>query len=79
MRSNRIHYGYKGASTVEYIDSVEFRFDNRDRVQCGSWFHIVVAIRASANVVDEILSAAPIESLVRIPDEYASQRAADAI
>jgi hypothetical protein len=77
MHSNGIHHGYKGSSTVENIDGVEFRFDHGDRVQCGSWFHIVTAIRASLKIVDEILDVPAIKGLAMIPDEYAAQRAAD--
>jgi len=77
MHSNGIHHGYKGASTLETIDGVEFRFDHGGRVQCGSWFHIVTAIRASLKIVDEILSASGVKAVALIPDEYATQRASD--
>jgi len=77
MHSNGIHHGYMGASTVENIDGVEFRFDHGQRVQCGSWFHIVTALRASVSIVDELLAAPPIKRLAAIPDEYAAQLAAE--
>ncbi|HEV2055589.1 MAG TPA: hypothetical protein VGV06_10515 [Methylomirabilota bacterium] len=77
MHSNGIHHGYQGASTVEIIDGVEFRFDHGQRVQCGSWFHIVAALRASLGIVDELLATSVIKGLAVIRDEYAAQRATD--
>ena len=62
---------------VEEIDGMQFRFDHGQRVQCGSWFHIVTAVGASMRIVDEILGAPRIKALAVIPDEYAAQRAAD--
>ena len=78
MHSNGIHHGYKGSSIVESIDGVEFRFDHGKRVQCGSWFHIVTAIRASVNILDELLAVTSIKALAVIHDEYAAQHAAEA-
>lgn len=76
MHTNGIHHGYKGADTTVAIDGVEFRFEHGKRVQCGSWYHIAVALTASMGVVRGILEAPKISALASIPDEYASQVAA---
>ncbi|MCI0706843.1 MAG: hypothetical protein L0Y80_05080 [Ignavibacteriae bacterium] len=73
MHSNGIHYGYKGSSTIEMIDNVEFRFEHGQRVQCGSWFHIITALRCSLNIVDELLETTRIKALRSIPDRYTVQ------
>ena len=77
MHANGIHHGYKGLNTEEVIDGVEFRFEHGKRVQCGSWYHIDVALTASINVVDEILGTSSVVDLGCIPDEYAVQRSAE--
>ncbi len=75
MHSNGIHYGYRGTTTVEIIDGVKYRFEDGNRVQCGSWFHIITALTASFRVVDEILGVAVVSSRGTIPDTYAEQAA----
>ncbi len=76
MHANGIHHGWKGSDSVETIAGVEFRFEHGKRVQCGSWFHIVTALSASVDVVDELLSAHAVSSINTVPDLYSSQKAA---
>jgi len=76
MHSNGVHHGYKGANTVETINGVEFKFEHGQRVQCGSWFHIVTALTSSFNVVDDVLASVPVKGLGAVPDDYAEQAAA---
>jgi len=73
MHANGIHHGWKGSDTVELINGVEFRFEHGKRVQCGSWYHIVTALSASFEVIDEILGSAAVKALGSIPDAYAEQ------
>ena len=75
MHANGIHHGWKNLDTIENIAGVEFRFEHGKRVQCGSWFHIVTALTASLEVLDEILSASAVREIVSIPDTYAVQKA----
>jgi hypothetical protein len=75
MHANGIHYGWKGSSTIEIINGVEFRFEHGKPVHCGSWYHIVTALSASLEVLDEILGAAPVSAVKVIPDAYAAQTA----
>jgi len=77
MHSNGIHRGWKGMSTVEVIGGVEFKFEHGKRVQCGSWYHIVTALSASFDVVNDIFGSAPVRSLSSIPDTYAQQTASN--
>jgi hypothetical protein len=75
MHTNGIHQGWKGSNTIEIIRGVEFRFEHGKPVHCGSWYHIVTALSASLEVVDEILSAAPVKAVHVLPDAYAAQAA----
>lgn len=75
MHANGVHHGWKGSDTIEVIKGVEFRFEHGKRVQCGSWYHIVTALSASFEIVDEILGSAPVSALRVIPDAYAEQAA----
>ncbi len=75
MHANGIHHGWKCSDTIEVIMGVEFRFEHGKRVQCGSWYHIVTALSASFEIVDEILGSAPVSALRVIPDAYAEQAA----
>ena len=75
MHSNGIHHGWKDSDTIEWIKGVEFRFEHGKRVQCGSWYHIVTALSASFELVDEILGSASVSALKPIPDNYAEQAA----
>jgi hypothetical protein len=75
MHSNGIHHGWNGTDTVEVINGVEFHFQHGKRVQCGSWYHIVTALLASFDVVDEVLTSNPVKDLAEIPDRYSEQAA----
>ena len=76
MHSNGVHHGWKGTNTLEIIHGVEFRFDNGQRVQCGSWIHIITALSASFEIVGEVFASAPVVAIQDIPDTYALQIAA---
>lgn len=73
MHSNGIHHGWKASDTIEVINGVEFRFEHGKRVQCGGWYHIVTALVASFDVVDELLGSKPIKQIAEIPDRYSKQ------
>jgi hypothetical protein len=75
MHANGVHHGWKGSDTIESIKGVEFRFEHGRRVQCGSWYHIVTALSAGFEIVDEVLGSGPILALKIIPDVYAAQAA----
>ena len=75
MHSNGIHHGWKGADTIESIKGVEFRFEHGKRVQCGSWHHIVTALSASLEIVDEVFGSSTVKQISAIPDAYAEQKA----
>lgn len=76
MHANGIHRGWKSRDTVVVMKTVEVRFEHNKRVQCGSWYHIVTALSATFEVVDEILGSPVVGALKSIPDEYAAQASA---
>lgn len=76
MHANGIHHGWKGTSTIELIDGIEFRFEDGKRVQCGNWVHIITALTATMQIVEEVLASQAVTSLKLIPDTYAVELAA---
>lgn len=73
MHSNGIHQGWKNTDTIEVIDGLEFRFEHGKPVHCGSWYHIVTALSAGFNIIDELLMSPPIRELVDVADSYSIQ------
>ena len=76
MHSNGIHHGYKGASTVEVVSGIEFRFEDGKRVSSAGWFHIVTALTAAIDVVDMVFTSPAVAAFNELPDDYSQQRAA---
>jgi hypothetical protein len=73
MHSNGMHHGRDGANTITTINGVEFRFEHNQPVSCGSWYHIVVALMASFEIIEEVLKSQSVSSLKEIPDAYAEE------
>lgn len=46
-----------------HLDKYAYIFDKNQPIDCASWGHVTVAIRATFEVVDEILSSAPVKGL----------------
>ena len=76
MHANGIHHGRKASNTIESIKGIEFRFEHGKRVQCGSWYHIVAALSASFEIVEEILASGKVKVVPSVPDIYAEQAGA---
>ncbi len=76
MHANGMHRGFRGMDTVQVIDGVEFRFEDGKRVQCGSWYHVVIGLSASFDILEEILEASPVKALEFVRDAYAEEAAA---
>lgn len=77
MHANGIHHGWNGSDTIESIRGVEYCFEHGERVQCGSWFHIVTALTGSIEILDEVLSTPAVRGISIIPDIYAEQKAGE--
>jgi len=55
------------------IDGIRFEFCKGRRVECASWKHIVVIIRANISVLDSILFSNTVSNLGgEIPDDFAA-------
>jgi len=54
------------------IDGIRFEFCKGKRVECASWKHIIVIIRATISVLESILLANRVASLKDIPDTFAA-------
>ncbi len=76
MHANGIHHGWKSQNTIETVNGAEFRFEHGQRIQCGSWFHIVTALTASLEILDAIFNTPAVRAIANIPDSYAEQKEA---
>jgi len=58
------------------IDGIRFKFCNGKRVECASWKHIVVIIRANISVLESILFSEKVSNLRNeITDDFAAGNA----
>ena len=77
MHANGIHHGWRGSSTSIVIDGIEFKFEHEKKVECGSWLHIVTALKASMKIIEEILTCTAISSLEVVHDTYSKQKSTE--
>ena len=71
LHSNGIHHGYKGECTTIEIGGFTFELIDGQKVSCAGWGHIVLALNASLEILEEILSSPKIETLKDpIRDQY---------
>lgn len=63
LHSNGIHHGYQGQSKSVTIGNLVYDFKHTEKVSCAGWNHIVVALSASIDCVEEILKLPEVASL----------------
>jgi hypothetical protein len=70
FHANGMHYN--GSLSVE-INKIRFEFCKGARVECNSWKHIVVIIRANISVLESVLFSNRLSNLrSEIPDAFAA-------
>ena len=56
---------------TKVIDGFEFKFVKGEGVNCASWAGIPIAIKATAELIDEIIKTPEIKKILEsIPDQY---------
>lgn len=72
--NNGIHKNKKELSVK--IDGIQFEFCNGKPVECASWMHIVVIMKANISVIESVLTSPKIVNIKgEIPDAFAANYA----
>jgi hypothetical protein len=54
------------------IDQMEFKFINGSRVECASWEHIVVLLKANVDILEKVLLSNKVINIkAEIKDDFA--------
>jgi hypothetical protein len=71
LHNNGMHR--RGRDLIITIDGFEFKFTANSRVECASWGHVVVLLRANIRIMERILQSDKVQSIrTEIRDDFAS-------
>jgi len=70
LHNNGIHR--KGNNLKLKIDQMEFNFIEGSRVECASWEHIVVLLKANVDILKKIIQSPKVKNIItEIKDDFA--------
>ena len=70
LHNNGIHR--KGNSLKLKIDQMEFNFIEGSRLECASWEHIVVLLKANVDILKKIIQSHKVKNIItEIKDDFA--------
>jgi len=70
LHGNGIH---RTSNLTLTIDEMEFKFINGSRIDCASWEHIVVLLKANVDILGKVLLSDKVRSInTEIKDDFAS-------